>query len=263
MCGRFALYTPPARIARYFHAELAEGNDSEHQASWNVAPTDEVLGVRDRPLRRGDPEGAPAEGAPAEGAPVEGAKGSPDDAGGGAERILMNFRWGLIPWWSKDSKGGSRLINARRETVTTKSSFREAFEKRRIIVPADGYYEWRRTKTGGKQPFFFTRADGAPMAFAGLAERWRDKNAPKDAPAVRSCTIITTPAGPDVQGIHDRMPVLLDPSTFDVWLDPYNEDTEELVGLLQPLPEGTIVHHPVDQRIGNVRNNDPGLIDAV
>lgn len=232
MCGRFALYTPPARVARYFQATLAEGTEDAFKPSWNVAPTDQVLGVRDRP----DPDGGPP------------------------TRLLMSFRWGLIPWWSKDAKGASRLINARRETVLTKSSFREAFEKRRIIVPADGFYEWRRTKSGGKQPHFFSRADGAPMAFAGLAERWRDKNAPRDTPLVRSCTVITTPAGPDMEGIHDRMPVLLDPSTFDLWLDPYNEDTEELLALLQPLPAGTMVHHPVDPRIGNVRNNDPELI---
>jgi len=100
-------------------------------------------------------------------------------------------------------------------------------------------------------------------SLAGLAERWRDKNAPKDAPVIRSCTVITSPAGPDMEGIHDRMPVLLDPSTFDLWLDPYNEDTEELLALLQPLPGGTIVHHPVGTRIGNVRNNDPGLIEAL
>src|SRR6516164_488773 len=119
MCGRFALYTPPARVARYFHATLAEGQESEHEASWNVAPTDEVLGVRDRPLKREATEGL----------------GEKGDETREVERLLMTFRWGLIPWWSKDAKGGSRLINARRETVLTKSSFREAFEKRRIIVP--------------------------------------------------------------------------------------------------------------------------------
>jgi putative SOS response-associated peptidase YedK len=235
MCGRFALYTEPARIARYFGATLAEGPDGEHAPSWNVAPTDEVLGVRDRPRQDG---------------------GAPD-------RVVLTFRWGLIPWWSKDTKSGSRLINARRETVTTKPSFREAFEKRRIIVPADGFYEWRRTKNGGKQPHFFTRADGAPMALAGVAERWRDKNLPKDAPVVRSCSIITTTAGPDMEGIHDRMPVLLDPATFDLWLDPFNEDIEEMRALLTPLPTGTVVHHPIGPRIGNVKNNDPELIAPV
>jgi putative SOS response-associated peptidase YedK len=235
MCGRFALYTEPARIARYFKATLAEGHDAEHEPSWNVAPTDEVLGVRDRPQKDG----------------------------GEAERILMTFRWGLIPWWSKDAKSGSRLFNARRETVATKASFRDAFKERRIIVPADGFYEWRKTKTGGRQPHFFSRADGAPTAFAGLAERWRDKNLPQDAPLVRSCTIITTTAGPDMEGIHDRMPVILDPATFDLWLDPSNEDTEGLRALLAPPPAGTMVHHPVGQRVGNVKNNDAELIATV
>ena len=115
----------------------------------------------------------------------------------------MSFRWGLIPWWSKDAKAGSRLFNARGETVATRASFREAFKERRIIVPADGFYEWHKTKTGAKQPHYFTRADGQPLAFAGLAERWRDKNAGPDAPLIRSCTVITTSAGPGHVG-HSR-----------------------------------------------------------
>jgi putative SOS response-associated peptidase YedK len=245
MCGRFALYTPPARMARYFGASLAEDTEPGFHPSWNVAPTDQVLGVRVPPPRHGPAEGG-GESGRAEG-----------------ERVLMSFRWGLIPWWSKDAKSGSRLFNARRETVATKASFREAFRERRIIVPADGFYEWHRTKTGHKQPHYFTRRDGDPMAFAGLAERWRDKNAPGDAPYIRSCTVITTPGGADMEGIHDRMPVILDPATFDLWLDPANEDTEELLGLLRPPPAGTVMHHLVGPRIGNVRNNDPTLIEAV
>ena len=112
--------------------------------------------------------------------------------------------------------------------MTTRASFREAFRERRIIVPADGFFEWRKTKTGKREPHYFTRADGAPLAFAGLAERWRAKDAPKDTPYLRSCTIITAPGGADMDGIHDRMPVVLDPATFDLWLDPANEDSEEL-----------------------------------
>jgi putative SOS response-associated peptidase YedK len=244
MCGRFALYTPPARIARYFGATLAEGADGEHAPSWNVAPTDPVLGVRDRPPRPGPTE-----------------EGGPTEGGSGPERILMSFRWGLIPWWSKDAKSASRLFNARSESVATKASFREAFRERRIIVPADGFYEWHKTKTGHRQPYYFSRADGEPLAFAGLAERWREKGAPKDTPYIRSCTVITTPGGADMASIHDRMPVILDPATFDRWLDPANEDTEELRALLRPPPAGTVVHHPVGPRIGNVRNNDPTLIE--
>ena len=243
MCGRFALYTPPAKIARYFGAQLAEGHDGEHDASWNVAPTDPVLGVRDRPVR--PPGGGPAEG------------------GGEPERILMSFRWGLVPWWSKDAKSGNRLFNARGETLTTKASFREAFRLRRIIVPADGFYEWDKTKPGAKQPYYFSRADGQPLAFAGLAERWRDTSAGPDAPLLRTCTVITGPAGDDMAGIHDRMPVILDPATFDLWLDPANEDVEELRALLRPPPAGTVLHHPVGSRVGNVRNNDPALVESV
>jgi putative SOS response-associated peptidase YedK len=253
MCGRFALYTPPAKIARYFGATLAEGNDGEHAPSWNVAPTDSVLGVRDRPAR--PPQQRSADQSPPEEEAAE--------EGGEPERLLMSFRWGLIPWWSKDAKSGSRLFNARGESVATRASFREAFRERRIIVPADGFYEWHKTKTGAKQPHYFDRADGQPLAFAGLAERWRDKNAGPDAPLIRSCTVITTSAGQDMSGIHDRMPVILDPATFDAWLDPANEDIEELRALLRPPPAGTVVHHPVGPRIGNVRNNDPTLIESV
>ena len=253
MCGRFALYTPPAKIARYFQANLAEGADGEHAPSWNVAPTDSVLGVRDRPARR--PEQNPPEQDPPQQGPAE--------EGGEPERILMTFRWGLIPWWSKDAKSGSRLFNARGETVATRASFREAFKERRIIVPADGFYEWHKTKTGTRQPYYFRRADGQPIAFAGLAERWRDKSAGPDAPLIRSCTVITTTAGPDMSGIHDRMPVILDPAVFDVWLDPANEDVEELRALLRAPAAGTVVHHQVGTRVGNVRNNDAALVDAV
>jgi putative SOS response-associated peptidase YedK len=251
MCGRFALYTPPARIARYFGATMPEDTEAGYEPSWNVAPTDQVLGIRDRPPRPG-----PAETG---GEPPDGRPGQPEQP----ERLLMSFRWGLVPWWSKDPKSGSRLFNARSETVATKASFREAFRERRIIVPADGFYEWRKTKTGARQPHYFTRVDGAPMAFAGLAERWRPKGAPKGTPYLRSCTVITAPGGADMDGIHDRMPVILDPATFDLWLDPNNEDGEGLRALLRPPPAGTVAHHPVGPRIGNVRNNDPTLIESV
>ncbi len=245
MCGRFALYTPPARLARYFGATLAEDTEPDPRPSWNVAPTDPVLGVRDRPPRPG-----PAE------------QGGGDPKGGAEpERILMSFRWGLIPWWSKDTTSGNRLFNARSETVATKASFREAFRERRIIVPADGFFEWQKAKPGRSTPHYFTRSDGAPMAFAGLAERWRPKGAPPGSPFIRSCTVITVPGSEDLSGIHDRMPAILDPSVFDVWLDPFNEDTEELKSLLRPQPAGTVVHHAVGPRVGNVANNDPALIE--
>jgi putative SOS response-associated peptidase YedK len=144
--------------------------------------------------------------------------------------------------------------------VATKPSFRAAFKARRIIVPADGFYEWHKVSSGSKQPHYFTRVDGEPLAFAGLSEWWRDKSAPDDAPAIRSCTIITTTASQDMDGIHDRMPVILNPDTFDVWLDPDVEDPGELTSFVRPAPTGTITHHVVSQRVGSVRNNDAGLI---
>jgi putative SOS response-associated peptidase YedK len=235
MCGRFALITPPVRLARYFQATLDDGVDPEKRPSWNVAPTTQVLGVTARH----------------------------PDGGDDITRTLTQFRWGLIPSWAKDASAGSRLFNARGETVATKPSFRAAFKARRIIVPADGFYEWHKVSNGSKQPHYFTRADGEPMAFAGLSEWWRDKNGPDDAPAIRSCTIITTSASQDMDGIHDRMPAILSPDTFDVWLDPDGEDTSELTSLLHGPPSGTVTHHRVGQGVGSVRNNDAGLIEPV
>jgi putative SOS response-associated peptidase YedK len=235
MCGRFALITPPVRLARYFQATLDDGVEPERRPNWNVAPTTQVLGIT---ARRGDED---------------------DDV----TRTLASFRWGLIPSWAKDAASGSRLFNARGETVATKPSFRAAFKARRIIVPADGFYEWHKQSSGSKQPHYFTRADGEPLALAGLSEWWRDKNAPDDAPAIRSCTIITTSASQDMDGIHDRMPVILNPDTFDVWLDPDTDDVSELTALVRAAPVGTITHHPVGQRVGSVRNNDAELIEPV
>jgi putative SOS response-associated peptidase YedK len=232
MCGRFALITPPVRLARYFQAALDDGVEPERRPSWNVAPTTQVLGIT---ASRGDHD---------------------------PHRTLSLFRWGLIPSWAKDATSGSRLFNARGETVATKPSFRAAFKARRIIVPADGFYEWHKLNNS-KQPHYFTRADGEPLAFAGLSEWWRDKNGPDDAPAIRSCTIITTSASQDMDAIHDRMPVILNPDTFDVWLDPDNDDPNELTAFLRAAPVGTVVHHPVGQHIGNVRNNDADLIAPI
>jgi putative SOS response-associated peptidase YedK len=234
MCGRFALFTPPVRMAKYFQATLGDGVDLERLASWNVAPTTTVLGVG-----------------------AHRTEGSHD-----LTRTMTQFRWGLVPYWAKDTTSGNRLFNARGETVTSKPSFRSAFGARRLIVPADGFYEWHRHSDGSKQPHYFTRTDGEPMAFAGLYERWWNKEAP-GAPPLTSCTIITTEAGPDMDGIHDRMPVILNPDTFDVWLDPDIEETSELTALLRSAPDGTVTHHPVDQRVGNVRYDDGRLIERV
>ncbi len=225
MCGRFALFTPPARMARFFGATLSD--DELPDASWNVAPTDAVLGVR---LRSDGPSPA---------------------------RELGPFRWGLIPSWADDARSASRHCNARAETVAVTPAFRAAFDRRRLVVPADGFFEWHKA-AGRSQPHYFSRADGAPLAFAGLWEPWRD---PSSGVLTRSCTIITTEAGTDMDGIHDRMPVVLAPETVDAWLDPV-AGKDELQGLLRPAPGGTLAHHPVGRSVGNVRATGPGLIEA-
>jgi putative SOS response-associated peptidase YedK len=235
MCGRFALITPPVRLAHYFQASLGAGMEQEQPPSWNVAPTDRVLGVR---ARRQEGEEDPS-------------------------RVLTPYRWGLIPSWAKDATSGSRLFNARGETVATRASFRSAFKTHRIIIPADGFYEWHKQNSGSKQPHYFTRVDGAPLALAGISEWWRDRNGPADGPVIRSCSIITTTASQDMDGIHDRMPVILDPDTFDVWLNPDLDDLGTLTPLVRAAPAGTITHRAVSQRVGNVRNNDPELIEPV
>jgi putative SOS response-associated peptidase YedK len=235
MCGRFALFTPPVRLARYFQATLGDDVDPDQPPSWNVAPTTPVLAVRaHRPA--GD---------------------------GPLERTLTTLRWGLIPSWAKDPSAGSRLFNARAESVANRPSFSSAFTSRRVIIPADGFYEWHKLNSGAKQPHFFTRSDGEPLAMAGVAESWWEKQASDDTPPIRSCSIITTSAGPDMNGIHDRMPVILSPDAFDRWLDPEMEDTSELTSLLRPAPSGTIVHRPVGPRVGSFRNDDPQLIEPI
>ncbi|HEX3947705.1 MAG TPA: SOS response-associated peptidase [Acidimicrobiales bacterium] len=236
MCGRFALYTPPDQLARLFDAELGAGLGLGFEPHWNITPTTQILGLRFG--GGGGPEG-PAR----------------------LPLVLDRFRWGLIPPQAKDPSQGSRLFNARAETVTTKPSFQASFAQRRMAVLADGFFEWRKGPGRGRQPHYFHRADGRPLVLAGLWADWRDPGPEAgERPAVRSCTIITTSAGQDMDGVHDRMPVILAPDVLERWTDPAGADDHELSALLRAAPTGTLRHHPVDQRAGNVRNDDPALI---
>jgi putative SOS response-associated peptidase YedK len=223
MCGRFALYSDPSRFAELVDAELALDPDT-YQPSWNVGPTRTILGVAEH--RDG-------------------------------VRVLGGYRWGLVPYGAKDPAAFRSTFNARAETVATKPTFRSAFRRGRILVPADAFYEWR-TVGSAKTPNAFTRADGSPLVFAGLAERWRAL----DDTLLHSATIITTHAGPDMDGVHDRMPVILEPDAWAHWLDPAVDDRDDLESLLRPAPAGTLVHHRVGQAVGNVRNDSPDLLVA-
>ena len=170
------------------------------------------------------------------------------------KRELALLRWGLIPSWAKDPKIGNSLINARGETVHEKPAFRSAFKARRCLVPADGFYEWRKLPGGGKQPYRITMADGSPFAFAGLWERWDKGEEP-----LETFTIITTSANELVAPIHDRMPVILDPADYDAWLE--SPDTAIPIALIQPYPAKRMSAYPVSTRVNSPRNDDAAVIE--
>ncbi len=172
------------------------------------------------------------------------------------KRKLEMLRWGLVPAWADDPSIGNRMINARSETVAEKPSFRKAFKDRRCLVLSDGFYEWRRTPDG-KQPYYIHMKDGSPFAFAGLWESWRD------AEEVRSCTIITTEANELVGDIHNRMPVILAPEDYSLWLDPDFKEREALTSLLRPYPNDAMEAYPVSRRVNSPSNNAPGCIERV
>jgi putative SOS response-associated peptidase YedK len=170
-------------------------------------------------------------------------------SGGGRELALL--RWGLIPHWAKDEKIGYRMINARAETVAEKPSFRTAFRRRRCLIPATGFFEWKPVQ-GGKQPYNIRIGDGKLFAFAGLWERWEGQG----GRIVESCTIVTD-ANEVLRPIHDRMPVILDPADYGAWLDPELHDPERLKPLLRPCPPEWIKYYLVGHRVGNPVNDDP------
>lgn len=173
-------------------------------------------------------------------------------------RVAELARWGLIPSWSKDGSGAARMINARAETVAEKPAFRAAFRQRRCLIPADGFYEWQ-ARPGGKQAYYARLATGEPFAMAGLWERWQ---AP-DGAWIQSCTIITTTANELLQPLHDRMPVILAPDHYALWLDPVLRDPGPLQALLGPYPAERMRVYPVGPAVNSVRNDGPGLIEPL
>ncbi|MCB1282704.1 MAG: SOS response-associated peptidase, partial [Salinibacterium sp.] len=167
-----------------------------------------------------------------------------------------NLRWGLIPFFAKDASIGQKMINARAETVAEKPSFRAAFKRRRCLVLADGFYEWK-AMPDGKQPFHIARPKGQPFVFAGLYEIWKHGG----GEPVRSCTIITTPANATLRALHDRMPVILEGADLDLWLDPGIQSLDSLAPLLSSVDDDYLSYRPVSRRVGNVRNDDVSLLE--
>lgn len=220
MCGRFAFFSSHEAIARLFGLAGA----AQIEPRWNIAPTQLV------PVVRTDGEGA---------------------------RRLAMLWWGLIPGWAQDRSIGARMINARAETLAEKPSFRAAFRRRRCLVLASGYYEWQ-AGPAGKQPWFIRREDGEPFAFAGLWERWTER---EGAAPLESCAIVTTAASAALAPIHDRMPVVLRPEACELWLDPRTEDAARLGPLLGPDGARGLRAVRVGRRVNSARNEGPALIE--
>jgi putative SOS response-associated peptidase YedK len=222
MCGRFTLTDPDADLAVQFN--LPEIPDMRPR--YNIAPTQPVAAIRVSPQ--------------------------------GSNREMALLHWGLIPFWAKDPSLGSRLINARSETVAEKPAFRAAFRRRRCLVVADGFYEWQK-QNGTKQPYFIRLRDARPFAFAGLWEHWEGA----DASVIESCTLLTTQPNDLLRPVHNRMPVILQPSDYDLWLDPEIQQADRLQPLLHPYSAEEMNAYPVSRWVNSPSNDDPKCIEPL
>lgn len=216
MCGRFSQRSPAKKVAERFKVEEVPPLVERY----NVAPTQSVLVVRE---------------------PV------------GREAAFL--KWGLVPRWAKDPAVGNRLINARAETVTEKPSFREAFSRRRCLVPMEGFYEWAR-RGDRKRPFYFHMKGGEPFAVAGLWEVWEG-----DGDPLETCTLLTTEANELLAGYHDRMPVILRPEDYDLWLDSEVRSVERLLPLLRPYPREEMTTYAVSLMVNSPSNDSPRCVE--
>ncbi|MEM9292965.1 MAG: SOS response-associated peptidase [Acidobacteriota bacterium] len=222
MCGRYTLTTPAEELAEIF--EVSESVDIGPR--YNVAPTQQVAVI-----------GHNQEG----------------------QRALGLMRWGLVPHWAKDPSIGNRMINARGETAAEKPSFRSSFKKRRCLVLADGFYEWKKVDGGRKQPYYIRLKEHRPFAIAGLWARWRPRG-DEEAETLLSCTLITTAPNEFVGEIHDRMPVILPASAYDLWLDPEVQDREILQPLLTAYDPEAMEAFPVSTAVNSPANDRAELI---
>lgn len=225
MCGRYSLTTAPEAMRQLFDLS---GPLVNLPPRYNIAPSQAAAVVRSA-------------------------------AGGGRE--LVQLRWGLVPSWSKGPDSRYSMINARAETVAEKPSFRVALRERRCLVPADGFYEWA-SRPGGKQPYRIGLKGSEPFAFAGLWEHWRggDGDGGDGGDEIQSFTIVVTQANQALEAIHERMPVILAPADYGLWLEGGAEATTQAQALLRPYPAEAMAAYPVSTHVNNARNNDPRCI---
>jgi putative SOS response-associated peptidase YedK len=267
VCGRYANSRRPDDLVEEFEVERTTGSGPGQDPSsagpdFNVAPTKPALVVLRRQVKDADAE-ATAGAAPGEAdAAVQPAPSAP--------RMLRLLTWGLVPSWAKDRSVGSRMINARADSILEKPAFRRAAVARRCLVPADGWYEWQKSPTEKdakgkprKQPFWIHPGVERPIAFAGLYEFWRDPAKEGDDAWLTTFTIITTEAEPGLDVIHDRMPFVVPEDRWADWLDPEVTDPDAVRALLQPPVQGRFVATAVTTRVNAVVNNGPELLEPV
>lgn len=222
MCGRYSLSISPETIAALFNFYP---NVETIPPRFNIAPTQTA------PVVRLDRDRNPE---------------------------LARCRWGLVPRWSKDLASGSKMINARSETVAEKPAFRDAFRKRRCLIPVSGFYEWQKLDARMKQPYYIYHHDGQPLVMAGLWESWKQD---EESPPIETFTILTTEANLTMQFLHDRMPVFLQQAQFADWLRCDGTDIPSAHGMLQPAEESLLVMHAVSRRVNSPADDDAALIE--
>lgn len=228
MCGRYRLSKTEKYLLEKFGVQI--GEDFEYTARYNVSPSQQVPVIRQD---RSEPK-----------------------------RVMTNMRWGLVPPWSKDLSTGHQMINARSETCTEKVSFKQPLERRRCLIPADGFYEWMKSGSGKsttKQPYLFTMNDESAFAFAGIWDTWKSP----EGRVVESCSIITTSPNELTKDVHNRMPVILPPEQYDLWLDPGFSNLQELSSMLKPYDAKQMKKVPVSSRVNSPANDDEECAKAV
>lgn len=224
MCGRYALFADYNVILERFDIDQMSFAEQDYEQSYNIAPSHQVAAI----------------------------------VNDGSKNRLGKLKWGLIPPWAKEAKIGYKMINARAETASEKPSYRNAFKKKRCLVVADSFYEWRKNDNG-KTPMLIKMKSSEPFAFAGIWESWKSP----EGEVVHSCSILTTKPNKVMESIHDRMPVILSKEAEKIWLDPNVQDIELLESLLKPFEDGEMEAYQVSERVNSPKNNHRDLIQKI